>query len=441
MRKVIGNRVLGVLFVGLLALGIWLVYAVFAQKFTSFDKLSLTTDAIGLQLPERADVKIRGVLIGEVLDTTTNGNGGATITLGIDPSQLKTIPANVQASIIPKTLFGEKYVELDPPKGAPTAPPIEPGAHIGQSRPPIEVEKVLGDLYPLLRTIQPAELSYTLNAIADALQGRGEEVGQSLVTLNAYLKRLNPEVPQFVADIKLLGQDSNLYADVLPQVAQTLRNTVKTGNTLLDKQAALHQFLRDVRGLSDTTRGFLNANGDNLIELGKVSRPQLQLLKTYSPEYPCLLKGLVNQLPMLADTFRGFIFHISVQLIPGQPRGYNTGDKAVYGAKNAPNCAGLPNPPGNAEHPYGTPGYGHIPNFRDGVDDNGGSLGRGGYDNQRPATGFANSASPTAVGTPAQRRMIAALTAPALGVPVDQVAGITSLLFAPVAAGTEVSAR
>ena len=48
---------------------------------------------------------------------------------------------------------------------------------------------------------------------------------------------------------------------------------------------------------------------------------------------------------MLADTFRGFIFHINLKTIPTQPRGYTAADKPVYGADNAPNCAGLPNPP------------------------------------------------------------------------------------------------
>lgn len=438
MRAIIGHRVLGVVFVGLLVLGIWLVYAIFAQKFTTFDKLSLSTDSIGLQLPEGADVKIRGVLIGQVLERKAAGEGRATLTLGIHPEDLSQIPANVQASILPKTLFGEKYVELNPPKGAPSAPPIKPGGHISQASSPIEVEKVLGDLYPLLRTLQPAEVNFTLTALANALEGRGDKIGESLVTLNSYLKRLNPHVPQLVDDLKLLGRDSELYADVLPQVAATLRNTVTTGNTLLTKQAALHAMLRNVRGLSDTASGFLHANGDNLITLGKVTRPTARLLKTYAPMYKCLLRGIVKQIPILADTFRGFVFHISLELLSKQPRGYGPQDKPVYGAKNAPTCAGLPNPPGNQQHPYGSgPGYGSIPNIRDGVDDFGGSLGRG--DNQRPATGFGTS--PTMAGTANQRQLIAALTAPALGVPATRVPGMTSLLFAPVAVGTEVSSR
>ena len=98
------------------------------------------------------------------------------------------------AAILPKTLFGEKYVELNIPED-PSSTSLKTGDQIDQTKLPIEVEKVLNDLYPLLRTVQPAELNYTLNALADALEGRGNKIGESLDTLDGYLKRMNPQMP------------------------------------------------------------------------------------------------------------------------------------------------------------------------------------------------------------------------------------------------------
>ena len=60
------HRFLGVVFSACCVLGVWLVNAVFTQKFVAFDRVTLTTGTIGLQLPERADVKVRGVIVGEV---------------------------------------------------------------------------------------------------------------------------------------------------------------------------------------------------------------------------------------------------------------------------------------------------------------------------------------------------------------------------------------
>jgi phospholipid/cholesterol/gamma-HCH transport system substrate-binding protein len=427
-RKIFSDRLLGVVFIGILVLGVWLINAVFTQKFVSFDKVTLDTDTIGLQLPTRADVKVRGVIVGQVLEARSEANG-AVLTLGIKPSKIDEIPANVTASILPKTLFGEKYVELVVPSDA-SSKALTQGDRITQTQLPIEVERVLDDIYPLLRAVQPAELNYTLNALANALEGRGEAIGQNIETFDSYLKRLNPQIPALVEDLRLLSKVSGTYADVAPQIAETLRNTVKTGNTLLSRQQKLNAFLKDVASFSDTTKTFLDNNGSNIVRLGKLSEPQLQLLDRYSPEFPCLLRGLVDQAPSLASTFRGFVFHIDLITLPRQPRGYGPQDVPVLGADNGPACLGLPTPK--------VPFTG-VPNLADGVHDPGETgLQRG--DAQRTAPRVDASLTSAAAGS-SQKAFFNALTAPMLGMPADQVPDLTTLLFGPLATGTEVSVR
>ena len=131
---------------------------------------------------------------------------------------------------------------------------------------------MLRDLYPLLRTVEPAKLNMTLNALATALEGRGDELGQNLETLDSYLKRLNPQIPALVEDLRLTTSVSDTYADVLPQIGDILRNTVTTTGTLEAREAKLHALLSDVTQFSGTARTFLDDNGDNLIRLGEVSR-------------------------------------------------------------------------------------------------------------------------------------------------------------------------
>ena len=87
---------------------------------------------------------------------------------------------------------------------------------------------MLTDLYPLLRAVQPADLNTTLNAVATALEGRGERLGQNLETLDDYLNRFNPEIPALIEDLRLTARVSDTYADVLPEIATILRNTITT---------------------------------------------------------------------------------------------------------------------------------------------------------------------------------------------------------------------
>jgi phospholipid/cholesterol/gamma-HCH transport system substrate-binding protein len=429
--KAFQYKALGVVFLCLLLAGVWLTYGVFTQKFTHFDEVTLDAPTIGLQMPDRADVKIRGVIVGEVLGFSATDQG-ATVRLGIYPSQLHTIPSNVTGAIVPKTLFGEKYVSLVVPGDRPAATSLRPGATIQHTQVPVEVQKVLADLYPLLRTVQPADLNLTLNAISTALEGRGGELGRDVVTVNHYLKRINPQIPQIVNDLRLTTKVSNTYADVTPEVAQILRNTIKTTGTLQDRHQQLQSLFSNVSSFSDTAHDFLRDNGDNIIRLGQVSLPQARMLARYAPEYPCLLGGLVHAGKLEAQAFRGFTLHIVLEAIPNQPRGYTTSDNPVYGDSSGPHCLRLPNPPFSQANPVR-----HQPNFVDGVNSPTGK----GTDRVAPPYAESFTRGTGYAGGAAESGLLKSLLASPLGESPQDVPDLGVLLVGPMARGAKVSLR
>ncbi|CAI9399632.1 hypothetical protein HIDPHFAB_00235 [Nocardioides sp. T2.26MG-1] len=416
---------LGVIFLCLLLAGVYLTYAVFTKKFADYDRVTLQASKIGMQLPNRADVKIRGVIVGEVLDYEPDPEG-AKVTLGIYPNQIDTIPENVSGSIVPKTLFGEKYVALDIPAD-PSPHHIEAGDTIKRTEVSIEVEKVLSDLYPLLRTVQPADINLTLNALSTALEGRGDQIGDNLETVDSYLKRINPQIPQLIEDLRLTSQVSDTYAEVMPQIADILDDTVKTTGTLEDREVRLQALFDDVTSFSDTARGFLEDNGDNLIRFSEISQQQLRVFAKYAPEYNCLTRGIVNAGKLQAEAFRGFMLHIVLETLPHQPRPYNANDKPRFGEDRGPACLHLPNPPWSQKNPVR-----HQPDFNDGVDE---PTGKG---TSRVAP---NQYYRTMVGTAAESDMLRSLLGPALGVPAEDVPDLGLLLVGPMARGAEVSLR
>ena len=338
-RILSAHKALGVIFVALLVLGVWLTYATFTKKFTDYDEVTLKTSSIGLQLPTRADVKVRGVIVGEVLDARS-GAEGAELKLGIYPDKIGVIPANVTGSIVPKTLFGEKYVSLVVPDAGPSGT-MRAGATIDRTEVSTELEEVLSDLYPLLRTVQPADLNATLTAIATALEGRGELIGKNLETLDGYLKRLNPQIPALLEDLKLTADVSDTYADILPQVAQILDDTVKTTGTIEEREAALTATLRDIRSFSDTARSFLDANAERLKRAGELSTQTLAAVARYAPTIPCMSAGIVKAQGRLAEAFRGFELHIVLETLQDQPRKYTAKDRPIFGEDRGPDCLGL----------------------------------------------------------------------------------------------------
>jgi phospholipid/cholesterol/gamma-HCH transport system substrate-binding protein len=425
----IEHRVLGVAFLALLLLAVWFTYAVFNKSFTEYDEVTLRASKIGLQLPDRADVKVRGVIVGEVIATESTAEG-AELTLGLYPSRREVVPADVEARIIPKTLFGEKYVALEPQASG--TEPIQAGAVIEEAQLSMEVERVLRDIYPLLRAVQPAEINYTLTAMATALEGRGEAIGANLATLNDYLERTNPQIPALVEDLRMLSEVSDVYRSVLPEVARMLRNSVTSGVTFIEKEQKIQALFADVAAFSSTSRDFLEANGRNIIRLGELGARQLPVYEKYAPEYPCLLDAIVKIAPRQAEAFRGYTLHINLETLPKQPRGFGPQDDAVYGDKRGPLPEELCRRAMNDEwHQGNLPPDFLVPDIVDGVDEPTGK--------QRPApvldmtSGYA--------GSEAERGVVNTVAAPVLGMPAASVPDVATLLFGPLARGMEVELR
>jgi len=428
--RVLSGRVLGVAFLALLLLFVWLTYAIYNKKFVDYVPVDVRTSTIGLQLNTRADVKLRGLIVGEVRSTDLD-EGGAVLHVGLDPDLVDQIPDNVTALIVPKTLFGEKYVALQIPDD-PAANPIEADDVIEQASVPIEVEKVLDDIYPLLTAVQPRDLASTLSTLATALGGRGERIGDNFVRLDGYLTKVNPLVPRLVQDLRDLGSVSDVYADQMPELARLLENTVVTSHTLTDKEDEINRFLNDVRMLSDTTHNFLQANGASITEVARTSVPVLDLLAEYSPEYPCLLKGLVNWLPRVEEQFRGHIVHIDLQLLPDQPEGYTPADDPKYGTGLGPQCLTLPNPPYSHQNPPPPPPRHLLAKV--GIES--------GYDRWYRAApadllSLVNQVDPPA----SDRPMISGRIGALLGTPPDAVPDVAGLLLGPSLDGSGVGRR
>lgn len=441
MRSTITKRPLGLVSIALVLGFVWTTYAVFAKKFVSYDEVTLRSSKLGLQLPTRADVKFRGVIVGEVREVASTGNG-AELTLGLYPDQRSQVPAEVTAQIVPKTLFGEKYVALDAPSGV-VSTAIEPGAVIEQAEVAIEVEQVLSDLYPLLETLQPQLLNRALTAISTALDGRGDALGENFEVLDSYLARFNPEIPALVDDLRQLSAVSQVYGEVLPDIARTLRNAVTTGTTFEEKEQRITALFTEVTDFSGTTRDFIEANGQNIIRLSRQGKQILPVFAKQAPIYPCFLEAMAKIAPRQAEVFRGHTLHINLELLPHQPRGYSPGDLPRYAEDRAPDqmvedCRRSMNDEWGQDN---LPPQRLVPDLADGVET---PTGKGNSPNRVAPQGLdapGVDLSSGFAGSRAEREVVGTILGPVLGRAYDEVPAIASLLFAPLARGTEVSLR
>ncbi|QEU85570.1 MCE family protein [Streptomyces viridosporus] len=344
--EAVRRRCAGVVFLLVPALLVWLAVAVYDKRFTDSDPVVVETGSVGNEMHLGAEVKLRGVVVGEVRAVEATGDG-ARLTLAMKPGALDDVPSDVRAQMLPTTLFGERFVALVPPE-APSAEPLAPGAVIPQDRSEnaVELQQVLDDVLPMLTAVQPHKLSATLSAVSQALEGRGDRLGDTLGRLDAHLREFNPHLPTLNRDLKHLVKVSHVYADAAPDIITALTDFTTTSGTLAEQEAAYAGTLGATTRTAEDMTAFLRQNEKNIIRLSATSRPTLELLAEYAPSFPCTLRTLAEFVPAMdkalgKGTDRPGI-HVDVTAVPSRGAYLPGRDTPVYGAGGGPRCPSVP---------------------------------------------------------------------------------------------------
>ncbi|MDT4904248.1 MAG: phospholipid/cholesterol/gamma-HCH transport system substrate-binding protein [Pseudonocardiales bacterium] len=428
LMEVTKRRLLGVLFIALVAALVSLSILIYNKAFTDTVDVTLKANHIGNQLIIDSDVKERGIIVGSVKAVRANGEN-AIVTLALTPSRAQDIPKNVSAQILPKTLFGEQYVSL--------IIPDHPSAHIAAgdtipqdlSKGALETQTVLDHLYPLLTAIRPADLNATLTAVATALKNRGAKLGQTLVNFDQYLKAINPHTKQLVDDLKKLGQVAVEYNGVAPDIFDSLKNLQTSAKTVIAKRQALDNLFTTGADTSVVLQGFLDQNKQRLITLNDQNNKIFPLLARYSPEFTCLFSG-INKLVGLANkAIYDNQIHLSVTLDATNMGKYKPGEQPKLIKNYGPNCFGLPDNPQPIVN-----GSFQVPDKYRCIND-GAALTADPCGKRPSAAGY------TAVGSAEETALVNTLVSGEMGTTPDKVPAATTLLAAPLLRGHEVVSK
>ncbi|MEU9191925.1 MCE family protein [Streptomyces hundungensis] len=340
------RRTAGVVFLLVPALLIWLSIAVYDKDFTRADTVTVRASSVGNEMHPGAEVKLRGVVVGEVRTISADGEG-ARLTLALQPDKRRHIPSDVRAQMLPTTLFGERFVALvPPPSPSPRALPADATIPQDRSSNAIELEQVLDHVLPLLTAVKPDKLSATLSAVATALRGRGSRLGDTVVTLDAHLKKFNPNLPALNADLVHLVKVSETYSEAAPDVLRALTDATTTTGTLVDQQTQLLGVYGQTTRTAQDLTAFFQQNKDNIIRLGAVSRPTLELLARYSASFPCTLRTLAGFVPAMDKALgKGTDkpgLHVTVKVVPSLGTYVPGKDTPAYGGGDGPHCYPVP---------------------------------------------------------------------------------------------------
>jgi phospholipid/cholesterol/gamma-HCH transport system substrate-binding protein len=125
-------------------------------------------------------VKMRGINVGAVSDIEVLPDGEARLTLFIDDGV--DIPTASMISIEPLSVFGPKFIRVDPGPTELTGPFLADGGDIplGQTVVASELTEILAEATELFEHIDTGELIEIFDAVSEGVTGLGPELGRTV---------------------------------------------------------------------------------------------------------------------------------------------------------------------------------------------------------------------------------------------------------------------
>ncbi|QPG67652.1 MCE family protein [Mycolicibacterium mucogenicum] len=307
---------------------------------TSTASVTVLSPRVGLIMNPDAKVKLHGAQVGKVAAIDDLPDGSAAIRLAMNPDYLQLIPANTRVQIVSSTVFGAKYVDLLPP-AEPSAQPLHAGQVLDAGHVTVEINTVFEHLVDVLSQVQPEKLNETLGAMAQALGGRGDKLGLTMVDFDAMLTKIDPSLPNMSQEIATAPKVLTAYADAGPDLMSAARSASQLSDTIVERQQDLDTVLLSAIGLADIGNDVVGTNSNAIVDTMHVLVPTTNLTNQYNQALTCALKGMEplamgppQPLPgiMLLDSF-----------LLGTERYRYPGNLPKVAASGGPQCMGLPN--------------------------------------------------------------------------------------------------
>ncbi|WP_116040766.1 MCE family protein [Amycolatopsis palatopharyngis] len=231
--------------------------------------------------PVRADspVQYLGVTVGR-LAAVDGDIDGARLSLDLDADLLEQVPGNVRARVLPRTLFGDQYIDLAVPRGAPAEGSLTEGAEVAAdtSGETVRLYAAYTRLYELITELRPADLQIALTALADALRGRGAEIGRMIDEASELAGDAGPLLDSLGEDAGTAARLGRDLAASTPELLDALDDAVALSRTVVAQRQALSDLLSAGIELTGQSERLLADHADRFIQLVDATGPLAEVV-------------------------------------------------------------------------------------------------------------------------------------------------------------------
>ncbi|WP_067463094.1 MlaD family protein [Nocardia amamiensis] len=305
---------------------------------------NLTTTGDGL--PERADVKFRGVLVGAVQNVDVAAKGELQkVRIEMKPEFAGGIPANVTARVVPSNLFAVTSVELV--FNGPSDQYLREGSVIEEDRSQgtIALQDTLTTVRDILDKIDPVQFGRVLGTLSQALDGSGRMPGSTVERFDRWLLAVDESIPDLGVLLGDFSASFHALNQSAPELVDVLGSSVQTARTIADRRSELVALITGTSRTIDTVNDLFARNPD----VGKeVTAGTSDMFGALTADPDAITRSLLN----LSETMRRMdttfhwgpqqqqVWNAGVTLTPYRP--YSAADCPRYGELVGPSCYTAP---------------------------------------------------------------------------------------------------
>ncbi|MFD4459471.1 MCE family protein [Nocardia sp. NPDC058480] len=325
------------------AVALYLLALRYNGEFENTVVVGAELTSTGDGLPQRADVKYRGMIVGAVSAVDMVAKGRLQhATLELKPGIAATIPDTVTARVIPDNIFGVTSIQLVDNGAA--AATLRAGATIREdtSSATIQLQTTLNTLRDVLTTIQPEKLGRVLATLAAALDGGARVPGSTIERLDTWLTEVH-RIPEIGGLLGNLGRASMALSQSAPELVGMLGDSLTAANTLNEHRTQLVALLTEGNSTVEAVNSLFAANPNS----GKDLAAGLDTVFGALAKDPAALQSAAANLNVslhkLQQVFhfgprKQMVWKMDVSFTPFQQ--YTAADCPRYGDMSGPRCGG-----------------------------------------------------------------------------------------------------
>ena len=347
MRRALGTSIAVRLVVALLAVQL---LAVWLQR-PGPDRIEVTADfnRAGLNIRSGDEVRVRGLPVGKVTSIETDRRDfSARYTLSIDPKA--PVAAESAAKVVPKTLFGDKYVELDPVR--PGGKTIAAGAHIPQDRTKTvtEFQQVLDRFTPALQSIDPDALSGAIEAMAVGI-GDGVALGRTASGFGTTFAGLADRQADIASMLRHTPGAAGTFGAHAGDMRAIAQNMGQLSRAMAENEPTLAKFLSENADLLSRAQELMTTEADRIQRVTANGFDVLSLVAAHPGAIAAFLKGQAGTTVGLFsathyDVMWAGVAHMMVNWVTPMPQGGVQDGRTTYGPEVEINYPAPPLIPG-----------------------------------------------------------------------------------------------